>query len=153
MALRISRGLDRGPSAHYCTSVLVHNIFELDETSATPIYEQMVEQVALSVAAGRMGPGDDLPSVRTLAAELRVNPNTAARALREMEQAGLAETRRGLGSVVAPGALQAARDMARRALERELGGVVEVGRQLGLDLDDLMGALRRRWENGSHDQA
>ena len=128
--------------------MLVHSIFDLDEASATPIYEQMVEQVALSVAAGRLGPGDDLPSVRSLAAELRVNPNTAARALREMEQAGLAETRRGLGSVVAPTAPAAAREMARRALDRELGGVVEVGRQLGLGLDELMGALRRQWENG-----
>lgn len=113
----------------------------------------MVEQVALSVAAGRMGAGDDLPSVRALAAELRVNPNTAARALREMEQAGLAETRRGLGSVVAPEALKPARHMARAALERELGGVVEVGRQLGLELNDLMEALRRRWETETDDQA
>jgi len=139
------------PVPIYCTSVLVHSIFELDETSATPIYEQMVEQVALSVAAGRMRPGDDLPSVRTLAAELRVNPNTAARALREMEQAGLAETRRGLGSVVAPLAPEAARRLARAALERELGGVVEVGRQLGLGLDDLTQALTRRWEASSDD--
>lgn len=125
---------------------MVHTIFTLDEASPVPLYEQMVEQVALAVAAGRLAAGDGLPSVRTLAAELRVNPNTAARAVREMERAGLAQTRRGVGSVVADGARDAAMARARRILEREVGGVVEVGRQLGLDLEDVRRTLERRWE-------
>lgn len=125
---------------------MVHTYFNLDESSPVPLYEQLIEQAALAVAAGRLAPGDDLPSVRTLAAELRINPNTAARALREMERAGLAEARRGVGSVVADGAPAAARPLAGRVLERELGGVVEVGRQLGLDLTDVQVALARRWE-------
>jgi len=114
-----------------------------------PLYEQLLEQAALAVAAGRLAVGDGLPSVRNLAAELRINPNTAARALREMERYGLAEARRGLGSVVAEGARQAAGPLARRALARQLGGVVDVGRQLGLDLTEIQAALAERWEEAN----
>lgn len=135
----------------YCTSVMVHKIFALDESSPVPLYQQLVEQVALAVAAGRLAAGDGLPSVRTLAAELRVNPNTAARAVREMERAGLAETRRGMGSVVADGARAAARELSRLALEREVSGVVEVGRQLGLGLDDVRRSLEQRWKEAEDD--
>lgn len=129
--------------------MIVQQFFEIDETSPVPLYEQLLEQAALAVAAGRLAVGDGLPSVRNLAAELRINPNTAARALREMERYGLAEARRGLGSVVAEGARQAAGPLARRALARQLGGVVDVGRQLGLDLTEIQAALAERWEEAN----
>lgn len=128
---------------------MVHRIFELDESSPVPLYEQLVEQVALAVAAGRLAPGDSLPSVRTLAAELRVNPNTAARALREMERAGLAEAHRGIGTAVAPGAADAARERARGVLRREVAAVVDVGLQLGLSLEELEAALGEHWKEAT----
>ena len=74
-----------------------------------PIYEQIVESVALAIAASELRDGDALPSVRGLAAELRVDPNTAARALKELERLGLATAHPGKGSVVAKNAAAAAR--------------------------------------------
>lgn len=118
---------------------------ELDETSAVPLYEQMIEQVSLAITAGLLSPGDALPSVRTLAAQLRVNPNTAARAVREMQSLGLAEALRGVGSVVAPKAPAIAPGIARRVLDRELEAAIRVARQLGLGLGSLRDALREKW--------
>lgn len=75
--------------------------FHIDPSSGTPIYRQIVEQVGQAVAGGMMRPGDRLPSVRDLALELAVNPNTVAKAYQELERSGVIETPRGRGSFVA----------------------------------------------------
>jgi GntR family transcriptional regulator len=118
--------------------------------STTPIYEQIVESVALAIAASELHEGDPLPSVRGLAAELRVNPNTAARSVKELEQLGLATARQGIGSVVAKGAAVPARRIARQALERELDATVNVALELGVGIDELVESLRRRWKEARH---
>ena len=118
----------------------------LDSGIDQPLFEQLVEQVALAVVRGNLRAGGSLPSVRGLASRLRINPNTAARALRDMETAGLARTLRGTGSVVAEGAPEAARSIAGAALEREVGRVVTVARRLGLELADVRALLGKRWE-------
>jgi GntR family transcriptional regulator len=118
--------------------------------SAIPIYEQIIESVALAVAAGELVEGDALPSVRGLAAELRVNPNTAARAAKELERLGLANSYQGKGSVVAKGAAAAARRIARGALERELDAIVAVALGLGIGIDELLDSVRRRWKEAKH---
>lgn len=118
----------------------------LDTASAVPLYEQMIEQVALAVAAGHLQPGDALPSVRELAATLRINPNTAARALRELDRLGLAQAVRGVGSVVAEGAATVAPEIAGRILERELAGAVKVARQLRMSQQQLLAAVERQWK-------
>ena len=123
----------------------------LNPSSSNPLYEQLLESVALAVAAGELRPGSPLPSVRTLAAELRINPNTAARSLRAMERSGLAQPVRGVGSVGAEEASAAAADLARHALDRELHGAVEVARRLGLGLRDLRDALSRKWKEEAAD--
>ena len=115
-----------------------------------PIYEQIVESVALAIAAGELSDGDALPSVRGLAAELRVNPNTAARALKEIERLGLATAQQGKGSVVAKGAAAAARRIARETLDRELDATVAVALELGVGIDELTDSLRRRWKEARH---
>jgi len=114
--------------------------------SAQPIYEQIVESTAFAIAGRQLAEGDALPSVRALASELRVNPNTAARAAKELERLGLAAARQGVGSVVAKGAAAAAKRIAREALQRELDATVGVALELGLDLDELIDSLRRRWK-------
>ncbi|MCP4902018.1 MAG: GntR family transcriptional regulator [bacterium] len=112
-----------------------------------PVYEQIIEAVALAVSAGELLPGDPLPSVRALASELRVNPNTAARALRELEVAGLSVPVKGVGSTVAPRARVVAARRSAAALERELDGIVEVASRLGLTLTETCDRLMRRWEH------
>jgi GntR family transcriptional regulator len=121
----------------------------VDTESPVPVYEQIVEQVALAVTAGELAPDDLLPSVRGLAAQLRINPNTAARAVRELEQAGLSRAVRGVGSVVDAQAKKVARQLAAGALRRELDGVIAVVRRLGMSLDDLERELRLRWREAN----
>ncbi len=74
-----------------------------------PIYLQIVNQVKYLVAAGRLSPGEELPPIRTLAEELTINPNTVARAYRELEAAGLVEKRRTAGTYVSDGGSPLAR--------------------------------------------
>ena len=119
---------------------------QLDETSAVPLYEQLIEQVSMAITARFLRPGDPLPSVRGLAAELRINPNTASRAVREMTRLGLAQSERGQGSVVADTAVEAALPIAERTLARELGRAVRVARGLGMTRKQLQDALRQAWE-------
>jgi GntR family transcriptional regulator len=118
--------------------------------SAAPIYEQIIESVALAVAAGELTDGDALPSVRSLAAELRINPNTAARAVKELERLGLATSHQGKGTVVAKGAGAAAERIARGALDRELDATVAVAVGLGIGIDELLDSMRRRWKEAKH---
>ena len=118
--------------------------------SPVPIYEQIVESVALAIAAGELQDGAALPSVRGLATELRINPNTAARALKEIERLGLASARAGVGSMVAKNAATAARRIAREALDRELDATVAVARELRVGLEELIESLRRRYKESCH---
>ncbi len=74
----------------------------IDPKSAIPIHRQIGDQIRRSVAAGLLEPGDQLPSVRELAARLLVNPNTVAKVYRDLERDGLLETRRGQGTFISP---------------------------------------------------
>lgn len=94
----------------------------LNTADARPIYVQIMDEIRRALVLGTLRPEDSLPSVRQLAADLRVNPNTVAQAYRELERVGLAYVRRGQGTFVAAGgSVEAerralARDVARRAL-------------------------------------
>lgn len=147
--------LDKRARVPYCTSVMVHKSDgwqpALDENSPVPLYEQMIEEVACAVRSGVLGPGDSLPSVRDLAARLRVNPNTSAKALRDMERLGLSRSIRGVGSVVADGARKTARKVTERALAREIGGTVRMARRLGFSLEELHQVIERQWREEGDD--
>ena len=71
--------------------------FQVDPTTRVPIYRQLMDQIRLAVARGRLKPGSRLPSVRVLSRELVVNPNTIARVYTELEREGVLNTRPGLG--------------------------------------------------------
>src|SRR5947208_12340425 len=75
-------------------------VVQIDARDATPIYAQLERALRAAIAAGRLRPGDQLPTVRQLAVDLRVNANTVARVYAELERAGVLETRRGVGSFV-----------------------------------------------------
>ena len=74
------------------------SVVSIDPRDPTPIYAQLERGVRAAIAASRLRPGDQLPTVRQLAVELRVNANTVARVYAELERAGVIETRRGVGS-------------------------------------------------------
>lgn len=90
--------------------------FTLDPRDRTPIYAQLEQGIRAAIATGRLAAGAQLPTVRQLAVELRVNANTVARVYGELERAGVIETRRGVGSFVCatPAQAQSARDRDRQ---------------------------------------
>ncbi|HEX7670371.1 MAG TPA: GntR family transcriptional regulator, partial [Polyangiaceae bacterium] len=92
--------------------------FRLDSGSGVPFYRQVIDQVLLAVADGRLRPGERLPTVRQLAVDLSVNLNTIARAYREMEIRGIVETQQGTGTFVANRKAEKKTAERRRALER-----------------------------------
>ena len=77
------------------------HMFDVQPSSATPIYRQLVEQVQRMVAGGHLQPGAELPSVRSVAERHAINPMTVSKAYSLLEAAGLLERRRGIGMVVA----------------------------------------------------
>lgn len=76
------------------------NTFSLDSKSGVPYYRQIIQQIEWSIAAGNLDAGDKLPTVRSLAIELKVNPNTVARAYSELEILGVVNTQVGSGTFI-----------------------------------------------------
>ena len=87
--------------------------FVLDLRSGVPVYRQLVDQVRGGMALGSLAPGDQLPTVRQLAVDLEINPNTVMRAYRELELGGLIETHQGTGTFIAK------KKVERKEAERE----------------------------------
>lgn len=116
--------------------------FRLDLESGVPVYRQIMDQVRAGVAAGSLFPGDQLPTVRQLAVDLAINPNTVVRAYRELELGGLLETHQGTGTFIAqkkPAKDRAERD---RQLAQIVGDLVARAGAAGFTVDDLLEQLR-----------
>src|SRR5690348_17633292 len=75
--------------------------FHLDMKSGVPVYRQLIDQVLGAIASSALAPGDQLPTVRQVAVDLAINPNTVVRAYRELEIRGVIETQQGMGTFVA----------------------------------------------------
>ena len=109
-----------------------------------PIYRQIVNQVKYLVAAERLKPGDEIPPIRRLAEELLINPNTVARAYRELESAGVVLSRRGSGTRVSGNGSPLSRAEKMKILGERAGGLVAEARQLRVDVDDVVKLVRRK---------
>ncbi len=119
-----------------------HNLFhDIDARSPTPLYAQIAERVRLAIATGALGSAAPLPSVRQLAAELRVNPATVIQAYRELESQGFVEIRHGAGTFVrelAPGRRSKERSKHAVRLVRRL---VAEAHRAGVSLAELQQAI------------
>jgi GntR family transcriptional regulator len=111
-----------------------------------PIYLQIVNQVKYLVASGRLAPGEDLPPIRVLAEQLFVNPNTVARAYRELEVAGIVTKRRTAGTYVSDAGSPLARRERLRILTERADALLAEARQLGVELEELIRLVRQRDE-------
>ncbi|HEX9279551.1 MAG TPA: GntR family transcriptional regulator [Gemmatimonadales bacterium] len=127
---------------YYYSNTPGGSLFErIDPRSPTPLYAQIAERVRGAIAAGELRPADPLPSVRDLAAQLRVNPATVVQAYRDLEHEGFVEIRHGTGSFVrelAPGRKARERSRQARALVRRL---LTDARRIGVSPADLQGAF------------
>jgi GntR family transcriptional regulator len=124
------------------------SLVSIDLRDATPIYAQLERGLRAAIATGRLRPGDQLPTVRQLAVELRVNANTVARVYSELERAGVLETLRGVGSFVTATPAQAHPPHEhQRRLRTFVTRVLADADTAGLQIEDVIGALaehRRR---------
>lgn len=119
----------------------------ISTSDGVPIYLQIVQQVKYLVASARLSPGEQLPPVRVLAEQLLVNPNTVARAYRELETAGVLVTRRGAGVYVADkvGSPLARREQIKILTER-VDHLLAEARQMNVGLEELQRLLEQRHE-------
>lgn len=109
-----------------------------------PIYQQIVEQVKYLIAGGRLRPNDDLPPIRILAEQLRINPNTVARAYMELEREGLINMRQGFGSKVAEIKSRLPRREKLIMLIPHIDALLADSRNLDVPLEEVIGLLRER---------
>jgi GntR family transcriptional regulator len=126
------------------------SVVSIDPRDATPIYAQLHRALRAAIATGRLAVGDQLPTVRQLAVELRINANTVARVYGELERGGVIETRRGVGSFVSATPAQAhpprERDRRLRALVTRILHDADVA---GFTVDDLIDALTAHKKGGT----
>lgn len=111
-----------------------------------PIYRQIVDQVKYLIASGRLQPGDELPPIRTLAEDLVINPNTVARAYRELEVAGVLSKRQGAGTYVSSGGSPLARQERLRILSERADALLAEAKQMNVTVDELLALVRKRAE-------
>jgi len=107
--------------------------------------EQVVYAAKKAMISGQMQPGDSFPSVRALSKALKINPNTAHKAIAQLVAEGLIEVHPGLGTVVARRAPSTASERAN-LLKKELEQLVVEAQKLGLDLDEVMEAMADHWQ-------
>ncbi len=118
--------------------------FQCEPTSRTPIYRQLIDQVRLAVARGRLRPGDRLPSVRQLSRDLVVNPNTVARAYTELEREGTLITQQGRGAFVAEPQMDLTKKARRKQLVEKLDELLVEAVHLGFSSDELLSMVQGR---------
>lgn len=117
---------------------------KLDPESGTPLYAQIMAQVEFLVASGRLKPGDAMPPIRALAEQLLINPNTVARAYRELETAGVIHSRVGSGTVVAEGVSPLARRERLRLLTEQVDTLLAKAAQLNFSVDEVQELMGKR---------
>jgi len=124
--------------------------FSVDPHGGAPLYQQLTEQIKRAIAIGALSPGERLPTVKGLALDLKLNPNTVARVYRDLEREGVIATAPGRGSFVSQnGALGDARRVALEAAGRQIEGAIREARSLGITHDEVRtiadGAIARAY--------
>lgn len=118
----------------------------MDSRSGVPIYVQIVDQVRHAIEVGGLGPGDRLPTVRSLAGDLAIAPNTIVKAYNELQRAGLVDSRPGVGTVVAEGVSEVARERQIAAIFERLKVLARDAAALGISEDDLWASFDLEYE-------
>lgn len=120
--------------------------YSIDAKSGVPFYRQIIQQVKFGIANGSLQPGDRLPTVRQLAVDLSINPNTVIRAYREMEIEGVLETQQGSGTFVSGQRPEIDALERRRMLDQILTELMARASGYGFTLDEVLEGLRLRKE-------
>jgi len=122
--------------------------FELDLKSGVPFHRQIVDQIRYGIASDRLLPGEQLPTVRELAVQLQVNPNTIRKAYSELEILDILDTQQGTGTFVSHREVEIGEAEKHRMLRQICDELVARGNQYGFTLREIVTHLQRRLENG-----
>ena len=119
-------------------------LLRIDSTNGVPLYLQIAKEVKHSIAIGSLKPGEQIPSVREIALQITVNPNTVAKAYRELEARGIVETRRGTGTFVS----ETITDVTQEERQEIIGGLmdkaIDEARHLQMSEDEMTDLLMER---------
>ena len=114
----------------------------LDEHTGVPVYRQIIDQVRGGIASGALIAGDQLPTVRQLAVDLSINPNTVVRAYRELELGGLLESNQGTGTFIRTQEIEGSKQERARQLAQIVNDCVARAGAAGFNIQDLLEELR-----------
>lgn len=120
--------------------------FSIDATNGVPFYKQIILQVEMAIADGRLDTGDQLPTVRSLAVDLKINPNTVARAYSELEIRGIVNTQQGTGTFISDQKVNMSDVERERILAEITRSFVSHAASYGFNLEEIssyLGELKR----------
>lgn len=117
---------------------------QLDGHSGVPVYRQIIDQVRGGIASGALQIGDQLPTVRQLAVDLSINPNTVVRAYRELELGGLLDSTQGMGTFIRTQEIEGGKQERARQLAQIATDAVARANSVGFTVQDLIEELRER---------
>lgn len=126
--------------------------FRLDLKSGVPFYRQIVDQIRYAIASRQLLPGEQLPTIRDLAVQLEINPNTARKAYSELEILGVLDTQQGTGTFVAERKIEIAEAEKDRMLGQICDELVARGHQYNLTLEQIVDHLQRRLNNAGKEK-
>jgi GntR family transcriptional regulator len=124
----------------------------LNPNSGMPIYRQLFSQLRQRIASGELAAEAQLPSVRELSADLKINPLTVAKVFQMLEAEGLVETRRGLGTFVVNGNITRSQKEKRELIAHAVEQVVAEARHLKMDENEVVKLVRQRFEETKPEQ-
>ncbi|HKI19489.1 MAG TPA: GntR family transcriptional regulator [Isosphaeraceae bacterium] len=124
-------------------------LLDLNTGDERPIYSQIADRVKFAVAGGVLRPGDLVPSVRELSKQLVVNPNTVARAYRDLQTEGLLESVRGMGLQICEGAVEQCRTARRDLVRQRIRTAIEEARRSQMEPAEIEAILREEWARSS----
>ena len=125
--------------------------FKLDLKSGVPFHRQIVDQIRYGIASKRLLPGEQLPTVRELAVQLQVNPNTVRKAYSDLELLGILNTQQGTGTFVGDQQIEIGEAEKQRMLEQVCDELVARGHQYNLTLEDIVEHLQGRLNHGTEE--
>ena len=119
-------------------------LIHLSPKNGVPLYLQIVSQVKYLVASGRLQPSDEVPPIRTLAEKLLINPNTVARAYRELEHAGILVKRQGSGTFISEAGTPLAWSERIKLLTERIDGLLAEAHQLDVPTEQVLALIKER---------
>ena len=125
----------------YTVHLNMHTMLTISRADPRPMYLQLMEQIRRRIAVGDWQPGQEIPSIRALAAATKVSVITVKRAFLELEREGVLVTRQGRGTFVASN-VDLGRDLQRRELDEHLEAAARIARELGIETRELANRLR-----------